>query len=257
MTQDDYHDARQTLQRSTTLRGDPDKLATALALKHCDKARACGWPEAELRERNRKASATWEPIELAARKLVFQLEQLNRANPLAARVRIQMACRDAGISDNSLASGTFIKVLRAIAAQEKGNSRRGGYVIGPLAIADAGRKSPSRVTALTIVLAHFFRRIQAHDFTDHGPLSICAGEAISSGAAWTAAAQFATAALGVSNVGVAIAAEKYEKDHRGHLTFRAWPRVRGNAKPLHSRAAELFDVKTWPAPPAEPADSNG
>jgi len=76
---------------------------------------------------------------------------------------------------------------------------------------------------LTLVLAYLFDRVFRHDKAT-GPLELYADDAITSGAAWEAAAYFADAALG--GMVNCVAAKKFLRDHRGHLYLRSWPKSR-------------------------------
>ncbi len=208
---------------------DPKKfeLALALAISYCEEARAYGWSEAEVRQRARDAKNSWDPAKAAALKLAKHFEALD---PLTGYLRLAEAWRqvaELGIKKMPPPpqSKIFVALLRALASQVLRTERKArvdhGYIFGPLRIGKSSRRMPSREVALTVALAHIFERVMAHK----GPeLLMNNGEAIKSGRAWEAAADFASAAL--ECVVDANAAKKYLHDHRGHLSLRSWSRPR-------------------------------
>jgi len=225
-SKDPYAEARQTLEKAIR---DPGKFARALALaiRHCEKARAYDWFEAEFRQRARDAEESWDSANAAARKLAKHFETLD---PVTGYMRLEQAWRQ--VSKSGIKKmppppqgAIFVALLRALANQVPRTKRRGrvdhGYTFGPLRIGKSSRRMPSREVAVTVAMAHIFDRVMAHE---GAVLVLKNGEAIKNGKAWEAAADFASAALS-GNVD-ANAAKKYLRDHRGHLSLRLWPKLR-------------------------------
>jgi len=215
---DPYAYAMQRLKKSIS---DPEKFeqALALAIHHCEKARAYDWSEAEIRQRARDAKGSWDSANAAALKLAQHLEMLD---PLTGYVRLERAWSEVaklGIKKMPPPpqSAIFVALLRALAKQLPGKGGIRGYNLGPLGVGKPSRKMPSREVALTVALAHIFGRVMAHG--GPWPLALNSGEAIKSGRAWDAAAEFASAALGCTVD--ADAPKKYSHDHKGHLYFRS------------------------------------
>jgi hypothetical protein len=226
--EEQYGAAIAALKRSALGR-DPKDFSAALdvAIHHCEKARAFDWPEGEVRRRTRKAAASWNSANAAAKKLAVHLEDLDdltgakRLGFALGRVSMQMKTK----TPEPL-HVVFASLLRALANQvpRRAVTRRmdSGYQIGPLRVGKSSQKLPGREVVLTVMLAHLFDRVEKHD--GDGVLELVVGEPISRGRAWEVAADFASAALGPSvdpN-----AAKKFLHDHRGHLFFQAWPKSR-------------------------------
>lgn len=223
-SKDLYAVARRTLEKAIR---DSDKFeqALALAIRHCEKARAYDWSEAEIWQLAREAKGSWGSANAAARKLATHFETLD---PLTGHMRLTQAWEELGKSGIKgtppLHSSIFIALLRALANQvPRAKSKHRGYTFGPLRIGESSRRMPSREVALTVALAHIFDRVVAHN-SSRLDLSLNNGEAIKSGRAWEAAADFASVAI--DRVVDANAAKKYLRDHRGHLSLRLWPKPR-------------------------------
>ena len=230
-----YAGARRTLEQAIR---DPNKFAQAVALatRYCEVVRAHEWSEIEIRQRGREAMKSWDSANVAALKLAEHFETLD---PLTGYVRLAEAWNQvAGSGTKKMppppTGATFAKLLHALARQVLRTPRKRpvghGYVLGPLGVGRSSRRMPSRGVALTVALAHVFGRVLA--YKGSGPL-INNGEAIKSGRAWEAAADFSMAALDC--VVDANAAKKYLRDHRGHLYLRLWPKPRKRPAKTHRR----------------------
>lgn len=223
---DPYANARRTLEKAMR---DTDKFeqALALAIRHCEKARAYDWSEAETRQRSSYAKESWGSANAAALNLAKHFETLD---PLTGYTRLEKAWRQVAKSGIKKMppppqGAIFAALLHALANQVLRTERKGrldhGYTFGPLRIGKSSRRMPSREVALTVALAHIFNRVVAHEGAQ---LVLNNGEVIKSGRAWEAAADFASIALDC--VVEANAAKKYLRDHRGHLYLRLWPKPR-------------------------------
>lgn len=227
--QEEQYGAAIAALKCSALGRDPKDFNTAVdvAIHYCEKARAFDWPESEVRKRNRKAAASWNSANAAAIKLALHLENLD---DLTVARRLAAALGKVGMQMKTETAVplrlVFARFLRALANQvpRRPATRRmdSGYQIGPLRVGKSSQKLPGREVVLTLVLAYLFDRVSKHD--GDGVLELKVGELISGGAAWEAAADFASAALGPSVD--SNAARKFLHDHRGHLFFQAWPESR-------------------------------
>jgi hypothetical protein len=222
--QEERYGAAITALGCSSLGRDPKDFSAALdvAIHHCEKARAFDWPEGDVRKRMREAASSWNSANAGAIKLAVHFETLD---DLTGSKRLVAALAKVGMQMNAQTTRplhlVFARLLRALSKQLP---RRvdSGYQIGPLRVGKSSQKLPGRGVVLALVLGHLFDRVASHE--GDGAIKLVVGEPISRGRAWDVAADFASAALGLS---VDLnAPKKFLRDHRGHIFYQAWPESR-------------------------------
>jgi hypothetical protein len=219
-----YKQAEKELRRSEfgkKLGRDRFEDILSVAMSQSLRAAAHNW-DIDLANNIPEIRRTWKPANLGALKLAIHLEQLDTFTALK---RIAHAERVSGVrikinkAGTMTINGAFAAFLRGLAKWNPGARAKAGYRLGPISIDKPSRKSLDKGSILTLWLAHLFHRLKNHQ--DDGPLELLAGDPVTGGAAWEAAAQFASDTWG--EIVDPANARKFLSTHKGYIRYTGWP----------------------------------